>query len=84
MGRRSCGALAVAGGRRGGSDQATGRIGPKALMCAAIGAACIAGTLVEPVTRRPEAWTVGMRMAIVANIATSVAMIAIGLGSAGA
>jgi len=52
------------------------------LVCAGIGAVCIAGTLVEPVTRRPRAWTKGIGAAILANVATSVAMIAIGLGSA--
>lgn len=54
----------------------------QALLCAGIGVACIAGTLAERVTRRPRAWTLGMRMAILANVSTSVAMIAIGLGSA--
>jgi hypothetical protein len=54
----------------------------RAATCAGIGFACIAGTLVEPVTYRPRAWTLGMGMAILANVATSVAMISIGLGSA--
>ena len=53
--------------------------GTRALICAGIGVACIAGTLVEPVTRQPRTWTVGMRLAILANMTTSVAMIAIGL-----
>lgn len=52
------------------------------LVCAGIGAVCIAGTLVEPVTRRPQAWTQWIRAAILANVATSVAMIVVGVGSA--
>jgi hypothetical protein len=69
-------AVVAATRRQGASDR------KRAVMCAAIGGACIAGTLVEPVTGRPETWTVGMRMAILANVATSVAMIAFGLRSA--
>lgn len=52
------------------------------LLCAGLGAACIAGTFVEPVTRRPQTWTGGIRAAILANLATSLGMIAIGLRSA--
>lgn len=51
----------------------------RALICAGIGAACIAGTLAEPVTRRPRTWTAGMRLAILANMAASVAMIGLSL-----
>jgi hypothetical protein len=69
-------ALAVT--RRSGETAGT-RAG---LVCAGIGAVCIAGTLVEPLTRRPRAWTRGIRAAILANVATSLAMIAVGLGSA--
>lgn len=51
------------------------------LVCAVLGGACIAGTLVEPVTRRPSTWTRAIGVAILANIATSVGMIAAGLRS---
>jgi len=63
-------------GRRHASSPRT-----RAVTCAAIGFACIAGTFVEPVIRRPQKWTLGTRVAILANLATSVAMIAIGIGS---
>ena len=66
-------AVVAATRRRGTSARMRG------VMCAAIGAACIAGTLVEPVTRRPQTWTPGMRSAILANMATSAAMIAVSL-----
>ncbi len=46
--------------------------------CAVIGLGCIAGTLVEPVTRRPQAWSPALRLAIAANIAASVALITAG------
>jgi len=68
-------ALVVTGRRRATSPRT------RAVTCAGIGLACIAGTLVEPVPRRPQEWTLGMRLAILANVATSAAMIAIGLGS---
>jgi hypothetical protein len=68
-------ALVAATVRRGTSSRM------RAATCAGIGFACIAGTLVEPVTRRPGTWTFGIRMAILANMATSLGMIAIGLGS---
>ena len=69
-------AAVLAASRRRGSAR------NRAVVCSAIGAACIAGTLVEPVMRRPQAWTVGMRLAILANIATSAALIATSLGFA--
>jgi hypothetical protein len=47
--------------------------------CAGLGMACIAGTLVEPVIRRPRSWTPGVAAAIALNVVTSVALIATGL-----
>ena len=48
------------------------------LLCAGIGLGCIAGTLVEPVTRRPGAWSPGTRLAITANLASSAALVVAG------
>ena len=47
-------------------------------LCAGIGLGCIAGTLVEPVTRRPGTWSPLTRLAITANITASVALVAAG------
>lgn len=44
------------------------------LACAAIGLGCIAGTLIEPVTRRPRSWTSATRLAIGVNLAASAAL----------
>ena len=48
------------------------------LLCAGIGLGCVAGTLVEPVTRRPGAWSPGTRLAITANLASSAALVVAG------
>jgi drug/metabolite transporter (DMT)-like permease len=47
-------------------------------VCAAIGLGCIAGTLIEPVTRRPRSWSPAARLAIGVNLAASAALIAAG------
>lgn len=47
-------------------------------ICAAIGLGCIIGTLIEPVTRRPRAWTPATRLAIGVNLASSAALIGTG------
>jgi hypothetical protein len=49
------------------------------ILCAALGIACIAGTLVEPVTRRPGSWTRGVGAAIGGNLVTAAALAAAGL-----
>jgi hypothetical protein len=48
------------------------------LACAAIGLGCIAGTVIEPVTRRPRSWTPATRLAIGVNLAASAALIGAG------
>jgi hypothetical protein len=48
-------------------------------LCAALGAACIVGTLIEPVSRRPRTWTPATRVAIATNLASSIALVAAGL-----
>jgi hypothetical protein len=55
----------------------------RGLICAGLGTACIAGTLVEPVMRRPRTWTRGTGGAIAANITSSLLLIAAGLLAAG-
>lgn len=57
------------------------RAGPSALagaVCAGIGAACLLGTAIEPVTWRPRAWSPVTTLAIIANTAASVALTAAG------
>ena len=49
------------------------------VLCAGLGIACILGTLVEPVTRRPRSWTAGISAAIGMNLATSAALTAAGV-----
>ena len=46
--------------------------------CAAIGLGCIAGTAVEPVTRRPRSWSAPTRLAIGVNLAASAALVGAG------
>ncbi len=53
-------------------------------VCAAIGLGCIAGTLIEPVTRRPRSWSPAARLAIGVNLAASAAPIAAGAWHAAA
>lgn len=54
--------------------------GPRpGVACAVIGAGCIAGTLIEPVTRRPGSWSRATALAIGFNIAASAGLIAAGL-----
>ena len=48
-------------------------------VCAMIGAGCIVGTLIEPVTRRPRSWSRGTALAIGFNTVASAALIAAGL-----
>jgi hypothetical protein len=43
-------------------------------VCAAIGLGCIAGTVMEPVTRRPRSWSPATRLAIGVNLAASAAL----------
>jgi hypothetical protein len=52
------------------------------LVCAGLGLACIAGTLVEPVTWRRRCWLPGVRPAIAGNIVTSAALAVAGWRSA--
>lgn len=44
------------------------------LACAALGLGCIAGTVVEPVTRRPRSLSPAARLAICVNLAASAAL----------
>jgi hypothetical protein len=48
-------------------------------VCAMIGAGCIVGTLIEPVTRRPGSWSRATALAIGFNVAASAGLIAAGL-----
>ncbi|MBA3338241.1 MAG: hypothetical protein H0T54_00520 [Geodermatophilaceae bacterium] len=48
------------------------------LVCLGLGIACVAGTLVEPVTYRLSSWTPGVRAAILANVAAAVLLAAAG------
>jgi hypothetical protein len=48
-------------------------------VCAMIGAGCIMGTLVEPVTWRPGSWSRATALAIGFNLAASAGLIAAGL-----
>ena len=57
------------------------RTGPSALagaVCAGIGAGCLLGTAIEPVTWRPQSWSPMTTLAIIANAAASVALTAAG------
>jgi len=49
------------------------------VVCAVIGAGCIVGTLIEPVTHRPGSWSRATALAIGFNIAASAGLIAAGL-----
>ncbi len=49
------------------------------ILCAGLGIACIVGTLIEPVTRRPPSWRRGVGAAITINLATAAALAAAGL-----
>jgi hypothetical protein len=49
------------------------------VVCAVIGAGCIAGTLIEPVTHRPGSWSRAAALAIGFNVAASAGLIAAGL-----
>jgi hypothetical protein len=49
------------------------------VVCAVIGAGCIVGTLIEPVTYRPGSWSRTTALAIGFNIAASAGLIAAGL-----
>jgi hypothetical protein len=64
--------IAAARAQRAGASAVTGAL------CAGIGLGCIAGTLVEPVTRRPGAWSPLTRLAITANVAASAALVVAG------
>ena len=64
--------IAAVRAQRPGASAATGAL------CAGIGLGCIAGTLVEPVTRRPRAWSPLTRLAITVNLAASAALVAAG------
>jgi hypothetical protein len=48
-------------------------------VCAMIGAGCIVGTLIEPVTQRPGSWSRATALAIGFNLAASAGLIAAGL-----
>jgi hypothetical protein len=64
--------IAAARAQRAGTSAATGAL------CAGIGLGCIAGSLAEPVTRRPGAWSPSTRLAIMANLASSAALVVTG------
>ena len=64
--------IVAARAQRAGASAAAG------LVCAGIGLGCVAGTLVEPVTRRPGTWSPGTRLAITANLASSAALVVAG------
>jgi F0F1-type ATP synthase membrane subunit c/vacuolar-type H+-ATPase subunit K len=64
--------IAAVRAQRPGTGAAAGAV------CAGIGLGCIAGTLVEPVTRRPDTWSALTRLAITANIAASGALVVTG------
>jgi hypothetical protein len=64
--------IAAVRAQRAGAGAATG------LLCAGIGLGCVAGTLVEPVTRRPGTWSPGTRLAITTNLASSAALVLAG------
>ena len=64
--------IAAAHAQRAGTCAGSGAL------CAGIGLGCIAGTLVEPVTRRPRTWSPLTRLAITANIAASAALVVTG------
>ena len=61
--------VAAAGAQRPGPSAVAGAV------CAGIGAGCIVGTLVEPVTRQPRPWSALTRFAIAANMAASAALV---------
>ena len=63
---------AAASAQRPGPSAAAGAV------CAGIGAGCIAGTAVEPVTWRPRSWSALTRLAIAADVAASVALVVTG------
>jgi drug/metabolite transporter (DMT)-like permease len=48
------------------------------MVCAAIGLGCIAGTIIEPVARRPRSWSPATRLAIGANLCASAALVGAG------
>jgi hypothetical protein len=48
-------------------------------VCALIGAGCIFGTLIEPVTHRPRSWSHAAGLAIGLNVASAAALVATGL-----
>lgn len=50
-----------------------------ARLCTGIGIAAILGQLVEPVMRRRESWTPGVRVALLLNFGTSAGLAAAGL-----
>ena len=64
--------IAAARCQRAAGGAATG------FVCAGIGLGCVAGTLVEPVTRRPGTWSPGTRLAITANLASAAALVVAG------
>jgi hypothetical protein len=49
------------------------------ILCAGLGIACIVGTLIEPVTRRPPSWKREVGAAITINLATAATLAAAGL-----
>lgn len=58
-----------------------GRTPPSGLpgaVCMTLGLGCIAGTLVEPVTYRPESWAPDVRAAIALNVVASIVLAAAG------
>ncbi|MDQ3716469.1 MAG: hypothetical protein M3381_10730 [Actinomycetota bacterium] len=54
------------------------RSGLPGIICQSLGLACIAGTLIEPVTYRPRSWTPAVRAAIAGNLLASVLLVAAG------
>jgi hypothetical protein len=64
--------IAAARAQRTGPSAAAGKL------CVAIGASCVFGTAVEPVTWRPRSWSPAAGLAIAGNLATSAALMVTG------
>jgi hypothetical protein len=69
---------AAGGGRRGGEVPAHRAARGDGRHLRGVGIGCLLGTTVEPVTRRPRAWSPATRYAIAFNVAASAALIAAG------
>jgi len=52
--------------------------GVPGIVCMTLGLGCIGGTIVEPVTYRPESWAPDVRAAVVLNIVSAIVLAAAG------